>query len=345
MEAAVDIHVFHCGQGDTLLLRLDHVKWALIDCHLPNATAVESFLAELDAMGVTRLDLLCLTHPDRDHYCGMLRVLKYFTTAPRSVGAFCDAGFCGKLVMSGAMNGEICEIYKCVISLCENGELRYKVVYADTQNLESDWLAGMVPISPESSRISFENIGTILDITVPMPNEYSMVLVIESGLESDGFRGLLPGDAGGETLTIALEHYRAKRPISARAPQFDFVKIAHHGSWRSHEKSPMCKTIRMPGKSTAVASTSSKSGRLPRREVLQDYLNHGWQVYDTGRRQEPTEAGRFANVQAWTESVESKYNVKVSWSPTKGLETVPEEARVENAQLGLYPAGRPPFGS
>ena len=122
MAASVEIRVFHCGQGDTLLIRLDGKKWVLVDCHLPSDGAVENFLAELERLEVLRLDLVCLSHPDADHYRGMERVLAHYCVPPRSVGIFCDAGFAGKLATAlekDRIEREIVRLYDLVFRLEE----------------------------------------------------------------------------------------------------------------------------------------------------------------------------------------------------------------------------------
>ena len=143
--AAVEVHVFHCGQGDTLLLRLDRSKWVLLDCNLPGKAADE-FIAKLEELGVHRLDLVCLSHPDRDHYTGMERVLEYFTEAPRQIGTFCDAGFAAKLARAGSLiplEREIVSLYRRVLQLVRNNQITYLQVAAhhDIEAEASAWPA------------------------------------------------------------------------------------------------------------------------------------------------------------------------------------------------------------
>src|SRR5687767_13593105 len=72
MQWDVQLHVFACGHGDTLLLRLPGDRWVLVDCYLPHADATRArFFQYLDRLEVRRLDYIFLTHPDSDHYLGM----------------------------------------------------------------------------------------------------------------------------------------------------------------------------------------------------------------------------------------------------------------------------------
>ena len=85
----VDIHLFHCGQGDTVLLNLLGKKWVLIDCNLPKGQIRNEFFRHVSSLGIKRLDLVCLTHPHDDHYTGMEEVLRYFNAEGRSIGMYC----------------------------------------------------------------------------------------------------------------------------------------------------------------------------------------------------------------------------------------------------------------
>jgi beta-lactamase superfamily II metal-dependent hydrolase len=168
-------------------------------------------------------------------------------------------------------------------------------------------------------------------------NDFSMVLVLEAGEDPQSFRGLLTGDAGGLTINEALTRFVAVQKPALDAVVFDMVKIPHHGSWRSHIGSKVPTMIRVPNESVAVVSSCSQSSRLPRRKVLQAYLEKEWRVYDTGKRRNLTD--RFFNLLAWTEGVEGKYDVCVSWEAAGGLKVGPNEARVETEDLALYPSG------
>ena len=47
----VELHLFQCGHGDTLLLRLPGPQWALVDCYLPKSNGrFDKFIAYLDAL-------------------------------------------------------------------------------------------------------------------------------------------------------------------------------------------------------------------------------------------------------------------------------------------------------
>jgi len=86
-EFTIEIILFACGHGDTILLRLPVDKWILIDCCLPKLTFVfDRFLQFLDNRGIRRFEYVFQTHPDFDHFLGMADLLRHFTRDGRSIG-------------------------------------------------------------------------------------------------------------------------------------------------------------------------------------------------------------------------------------------------------------------
>ena len=335
--AAIEIHVFHCGQGDTLLIRLDGVKWVLLDCNL-HGKRIDEFIGLLDGLGIARLDLVCLSHLDRDHYAGMERLLAHYGRPPREIGVFCDGGFAAKLARpdsAALLSHEVASLYQRMNQLRRAGRLRYLKVAAhhDIRAESPGWPGQVAVLSPEGSSVQLANLEALTEGRRASANNHSLVLVVESGDRTNDFRGLFPGDADGETLTAALQRFP-----DAEAKPFDFVKVSHHGSWDSHEGSPVCGRIRTQHASAAVISSSRTSKKLPRREVIEEYMRAGWQVYDTGRRGEPRYGSTLFNLVAWTESTEGANDVSVSWTPEDGLEVCPEDARVTPDDIRFYPA-------
>ena len=89
----VEIHIFACGHGDTLLLRFPGGENHLIDCCLPKRDGTrDRFFQYLVALGVKRLDSVFLTHPDQDHLLGMAEVIQHFVDEQEGVGFFRTGG-------------------------------------------------------------------------------------------------------------------------------------------------------------------------------------------------------------------------------------------------------------
>src|SRR5438067_13331787 len=91
---AVAIHLFPCGHGDTILIEYGDNRWSLIDCFLPkkDGTRDRFFDFVANRAKIRRLDFIFQTHPDYDHYHGMIDVIQHFTTGGRSVGWYLDTG-------------------------------------------------------------------------------------------------------------------------------------------------------------------------------------------------------------------------------------------------------------
>ena len=268
----------------------------------------------------------------------MSEVLAHYSEAPRRVGTFCDSGFDVKLLPGDVRNDPaLITLYKRVTHLEADGRIRYQTLGAHqlTRTENPAWPAGLLVISPVGSAVQLASLEALTGGTRQGANEYSIVLTVESGEPPENFCGLLPGDAGAATLAAALDRLPEMSPAKAG---FDFVKIAHHGSWASHDGSPVAKAVRAPGSSVAVVSSRNTSARLPRREVLSEYLDAGWRVFDTSRRGESEQGRDFADTLAWRQSTGGHYDIKVMWTPKGGLCIEPEIAQVHHRHLPFYPS-------
>ncbi|MFZ0960050.1 MAG: MBL fold metallo-hydrolase [Terriglobia bacterium] len=69
--------IFNVGQGDCILLELPGQGWGLVDCHFAPEQAVPPVLAWLNRLGIKDLEFICLSHPDYDHFKGMMTVIHH----------------------------------------------------------------------------------------------------------------------------------------------------------------------------------------------------------------------------------------------------------------------------
>lgn len=72
----LEIRVFNVGKGDAILLTLPNGRFAMIDTGYEQTAP--RVIAELKALGVRKLDLLVLTHHDKDHVGGYPHLLEAF---------------------------------------------------------------------------------------------------------------------------------------------------------------------------------------------------------------------------------------------------------------------------
>ena len=75
-EAKLTVHFLDVGQGDSEFVQLPNGKTLLIDAG--EAEYGERVVADLKALGVTRLDYVVATHPHADHIGGLPKVLASF---------------------------------------------------------------------------------------------------------------------------------------------------------------------------------------------------------------------------------------------------------------------------
>jgi hypothetical protein len=82
MSVLASIVFCNVGQGDSIAMRLSTGQIVVVDCNIPTDAREQRppILAHLERWweerGSSDIDLLCLTHPDYDHYHGMLQVIK-----------------------------------------------------------------------------------------------------------------------------------------------------------------------------------------------------------------------------------------------------------------------------
>ena len=77
---SLHVHVLNVGHGDSIILeykRNDERVYGLIDSN-SNAPTEPPALTRLKELGATGLSFVCLTHPHRDHYCGMYQILREY---------------------------------------------------------------------------------------------------------------------------------------------------------------------------------------------------------------------------------------------------------------------------
>ena len=91
-DPSIDIHLFHCGHGDSILVRLPENRWGLIDCYLPKQYGIRKTFFDFLEQNVKTLDFIIQTHPDRDHYHGMKEVIEHFLKKGEKIGFYVDTG-------------------------------------------------------------------------------------------------------------------------------------------------------------------------------------------------------------------------------------------------------------
>ncbi|MCW8138000.1 MAG: hypothetical protein KIT58_03755 [Planctomycetota bacterium] len=229
-DLAADLFVYDVGHGDHLLLRVrdgERTFHAAIDCNWPNANAPPPALAQLQAWGVTTLDLLVLTHPHQDHFTGLARIAGYFTAEGRSLRRFADFGLDLRLVADRrftrgqAAHAELYRLHAAVFEGDPATRPRHSPVpgpFPARSVTDHVTLEALAPV-PDRLREQHERLlagGTV------SPNRLSSVLLWRAATWTILLAGDLEADDWDEALRRAAE-----ANIDLRA---DAVKVGHHGA-------------------------------------------------------------------------------------------------------------------
>ncbi len=294
-EPLVEIFIFACGRGDTILVHLPGDRWALIDCYL-TADVKGRFFDFLRHKGINSLAFVFLTHPHYDRFFGMAEVLQYFNEDGRSVENFCDIGLDPKRIKS-LLRGlpgesEYARLQHKLEELDRIGTLKFYEL-GDTpttlcvKGFEKQMM--IVPIAPDTNskrRILNEAIrkagcgqSCCFD-----PNILSMILVLTLNIDSRRGNILFCADAGKEQIDNALDYWGSRTDIDCVSPLFHVVKVPHHGSFNSHSPRLVSALEKEESPCFAAISTDSRMPGLPSKSVIQDYLQKGWTVLITGKR-------------------------------------------------------------
>ena len=348
----VEMLVFDCGQGDTILLRLPEEKWVLIDCHLPRGPVRERFFTLVQELGIQRLDVLCLTHPHEDHYHGMLEVVNYFTSDGRSLGLYCDAGITPKemLDLLRAKNrpklyvAEYSRLQERVSQLINEGRVKYFAGNQDSLPVLHNGSVSLQPIGPrpevvrEMNRSYLSRTGSVPTLREDL-NLLSLILVFRAQGEANTLNKLFTGDTDGPGLNRALEILRDRDGGNIR--RFHVVKVPHHASGDSHRTSTLSDPAHRDELALAVVCVGSDYDVLPDRAVLSDFLKKGWKVLITTKRianfkpnvHRPLElAGRKTAPSYQT----SSNDLRIRWNENTGLAWEPTKAELVADELPHY---------
>jgi len=172
------IYFLDIGQGDSQLITFPSVK-ILID-----GGRDQRVLSELDKalpdFDDNVIDLVILTHPDSDHFGGLIDVLKNY-----KVGAFISNGQLGKSRKFEELQSTLADLNLETTSLMAGDYIKYKDYYLSI-------------LSPDQIALSKDN-----------KNEAGLVTM----LEVNGNNVLLTGDIGFETEERLIKKYSLRSDV------------------------------------------------------------------------------------------------------------------------------------
>jgi beta-lactamase superfamily II metal-dependent hydrolase len=352
LTLSVQIHVFACGHGDTILVCLQEKYWILIDCRLTKQDGFrDQFFEFLDEHKINRLDYIVLTHPDIDHFFGMVDVLNYFTESGsgRSLGAWCYSGESAqdvKTFLTPDSESEYRKLIQRIAELSRENKIRphridenSRAVIVGPESLKDQ--VELIPIAPDPAilhQLFGQGVSKLAKKSVNHleANPLSIVLVLSIRQGKKSFHFLFGGDAEADGIRQALEIWRDRANEKSAPPQFDGIKIPHHGSIHSHFPD-LCKFgSTSTSEKIAIVSAGTRS-KLPERTVLNDYLSNDWKVLITTKRKRNRRKRvlTLAGKDPPTFSV-SSHNILIQWTSTAGLTWEPVGSQITSSDLRHY---------
>ena len=227
------------GQGDSIFLRSPNGKTMLVDAGTPDS--FESIQNVLSEEGVTKLDVVVMTHPHSDHMGSMKRVIDNY-----NIGTF---------YMPDAVNTT--SSFDRMLSALEKKKVKTKVIWGSAKaTINWDGDVEVRVLSPIKGADYQDNL-----------NDMSVVIKVTYGETSL----LLTGDAESyaEELMIASE----KELLQA-----DVLKIGHHGSSTSSSQAFL---DAVQPKAVVISLGKNNDYGHPHRETMQRLKKLGTEIYRT----------------------------------------------------------------
>jgi len=349
----LELFIFACGHGDTLLVRLPDERWVLVDCYLPKHNGVRRrFFEFVDEQGIDHLALVFQTHPDYDHYLGMHDVLEHFTESEgKSVGLYVDGG----------LNAE--QIKRLIVEPKRPGRDEYRKLQDALRRWHQQSVivrhCGLdaerppifpkgfrnriefVPIAPDATmtrvltEASLQKYGTIPKAKLEA-NELSIVLVLAVKDDANEFNVLLSADAGVESCKRALNVWREHTEENGISDRFNVIKVSHHGSIKNH-RAELCELGTEDSPNNVAAISAGERSALPDRSVISDFMKADWKVMVTTVRKER----RFDRVvglhfKRGDQLSIAQHTIALRWNRGGQFTFGPSEALVSESDVNAY---------
>ncbi len=145
------IHILNVRHGDSIVLQYDGPSGTAFGIIDSNSTRQNSCpaLTKLQELGAETLSFAALTHPDRDHYSGLSKILKYYRNRISTFYSF-PLG----VHISGRLK-EYAEIYKQLYKSAGDQSIRKRIrefieilVLVKEHIGEQNWEEPRGPVSP-----------------------------------------------------------------------------------------------------------------------------------------------------------------------------------------------------
>ncbi len=348
----VELYLFACGHGDTLLVRLPDDRWVLIDCYLPKQGGVRNrFFDFVEEKGIKHLTAVFQTHPDYDHFHGMHDVLKHFIEVDaKSVGLYVDCGLNAqqikRLLLKPERPGrdEFRQLQDALREWDQQGRIDLRELDANRPPIAPEVFHGriaFIPVAPDPKvkrRLTEAN----LDEFGKNPraklaaNELSLVLVLAVNDGKAKLNALLSADSDREGIRRAVDLWKDHANKGGISDRFNVIKVAHHGSRRNHV-SELCTFGTNDGASKVAAVSAGERAALPDRQVLAEYLDAGWTVMvTTTRKTRRIDRAVYLHVNQANQASFKQSTVELKWNRDGDFSFEPSDAVVAKDDLAAY---------
>jgi beta-lactamase superfamily II metal-dependent hydrolase len=348
---SIDIYLFHCGHGDTILVRLPGDRWGLIDCFLPEQFGIrENFFKFIKDKDIKTFDFIFQTHPHYDHYHGMQAVIEHFLESGEKIGDYIDTGLNAQRARDLLQNRPGAAEYGTLQDRLEELDEAKRLKLYDLGVRSIPYFPKgfrgqieFVPIGPdpgEKRRIISSDLRKLVKNSRARleANKLSLIIVLSANIDNCTLGVLLGADAGIKEIHMGIDHWKQYCRDMSRVSKFDVIKIPHHGSIESHAPD-LCRMRRSgSGAETAVVSAGTRRA-LPDKKVLGEYLLNGWSVMTTttrGSSSAPSLPMALANRGTADERNVLCHTIRLSWNPSSGLSAEPAAAKIGISDLDHY---------
>ena len=341
------VYILPCGRGDTILLSLpaqDGRDWVLIDCNLPKGPVRAAFFDFIESNRIQRLEVMCLTHPHDDHFTGMEDVLKHFTSGGRSIGTFCDVGITPTEINSTVRADtalEYLKLIEAVLDRYRSGQIAYFRADSNSNPIYAsfpDKNLSLVAVGPPPGRVRLATALALSRVTIEGyegdPNSLSLVLALLYRDANVHFDALLCADVDALGFHSAIKCLCSQS--GAGEAKFDILKVAHHGSQKSHTGSSAHK-FRKPQRECVAAISAGSSKKHPDPAVVKDFLAENWVVLCTTTNAGTPAPNNALQLSSYRGGIYRRYHrLRIKWSSIEGLSWEPKEAQLKAQMFEVF---------
>ncbi len=203
------------GQGDAILI-ISGSSQILVDGG--RGSSVLTCLGKYMPFWDREIELVVLTHPQADHYEGLINVFRSYKVNTFLANAL-ESSNSGYQVLKSEVGGSQAR----VINPKEGMGLRVGMMYLDILHPTEEFIASNTNTSSYQSEASDNNLGVLGAYTTKLdPNDFSIVFI----LKYDKFSALFTGDMGLELSNEVAQ----KLGSNSNFVGLDYLKVPHHGS-------------------------------------------------------------------------------------------------------------------